>query len=260
MFFTGFAFGAGWVRIPDRHWGLMLFCTIIVIVSVPLSHEAIYRQVRFWGALHAYLEPLTDKSHLGILRWVHLLALAYLMNQLFKWNPRWLTTALPRWVTKMGQQSLPVFLCCMSLSYIGGMMLDCSGRGRASVAMVNFAGLGLMLLAGQALAWLESKPWKLPTGNEARIEWQTQSVSAIRMDISCQWSKQVLLLSFLLCLAAIPLLLLRQEPRFSSGEAEIMVDLPHNDGIRAVNAVLPVADQEPAFDNQKQFEAIPNVN
>jgi hypothetical protein len=165
MFFTGFGLGSGWLRIPGKHWLLLLLCALVILVSIPLGHETIYRREVFWGALRAQLEPLLDKSHLGLLRWIHLLALAYLMNQLFKWKPQWLTVGLPRMIITMGQQSLPIFLCCMGLSYFGGIALDWSGRDAASVAIVNLSGLGLLMVIAQILAWLDSQPWKLPAGH-----------------------------------------------------------------------------------------------
>lgn len=164
MFFTGFAFGAGWLRVPHLSRGLVALCLSILLVAMPLGHEPTYAHVELLTALRLQLEPLLDKSHLGLLRWVHFLALAYLMNHLFKWKEHWLDMTLPRWITKMGQQSLGIFLFCMSLSYIGGMVLDWTGRDAFSIAWVNIAGLGLMLSAAQALAWLDSQPWKRAAG------------------------------------------------------------------------------------------------
>lgn len=253
MFFTGFGFGEGWLRIPDRHWGLILFCAIIVLVFIPLGHEATYSQVAFWGDLRVHLELLLDKSHLGLLRWVHLLALAYLMNQLFKWKPQWLTMGLPRWIIRMGQQSLPIFLCCMSLSYIGGIALDWSGRDEASVTMVNLAGIGLMLLTAQALAWLDSKPWKLPAGHFGPKQASTQSASADLKDISRSWGQQALLLPFLIGLAVLPMLLLQGKNTIGTGSPDMMVKSPNSDDFRKVNAVMPKSDSETVLENQQQL-------
>ncbi|MBS1214304.1 MAG: sodium:proton antiporter [Proteobacteria bacterium] len=54
----------------------------------------------------------------------------------------------------MGQQSLPIFIFCMALSYICGMALDRSGRDAFSIAWVNVAGLALMLWVALGIAWL----------------------------------------------------------------------------------------------------------
>jgi hypothetical protein len=160
MFFTGFAFGAGWLRPPPFSRGLAGLCLLLVLLSIPLGCYGIHQHLEFWGMLRASLAPLLDKSHLGILRWVHFLALAYLLNQGFKRYPHWLRLAPLRWVSQMGQRSLPIFLVSMCLSQLAGMALDQGGHEAGNTAWVNLAGLGLMLLATQALAWLEAKPWR----------------------------------------------------------------------------------------------------
>jgi hypothetical protein len=244
MFFTGFAFGAGWLRLPGPSRGLTALCLAIVVVSIPLGHEPTYRNAEFIGALRAPLEPLLDKSHLGLLRWVHFLALAYLMNHLFKRKEHWLQMALPRGIIRMGQQSLPIFLFCMSLSYIGGMVLDWTGRDAFSIAWVNLAGLGLMLLAAQTLAWLDSKPWKqaanhgTPAGYLARIH------LPVRSGMPRDWLRQAAVLPVLLSLTTSPFLLLQGDMKAGAGAPTVTASLStHHDGIHGDGAVPP-ADSE----------------
>jgi hypothetical protein len=164
MFFTGFAFGAGWLRAPraDAKW--IALCASVALFSVPLAHDGTLRLSAFLAEWRMRLAPLLDKNHLGILRWVHLLALAYLASLLFERKAHWLDMALPRWIARMGRHSLPVFLCCLTLSFLGGMALDRFGRDAFSVAWVNLAGLCLLLLSAQVLSWLDSKPWTVAAG------------------------------------------------------------------------------------------------
>ncbi len=61
----------------------------------------------------------------------------------------------------MGQQSLPIFMLTMALSYVGGMILDQFGHGIAILAIVNLGGCALLLLAARTMAWLKSSPWKV---------------------------------------------------------------------------------------------------
>jgi hypothetical protein len=160
MFFTGFAFGAGWLRPPPPSRRFAGLCLLFVLLSIPLGHIYLYQRLEFWGMLRTYLEPWLDKSHLGILRWLHFLALAYLMNQWFKRHSDWLHLPPLQWVSQMGRRSLPIFLLSMCLSYLAGMALDQGGHEAVNAVWVNLAGLSAMLLAAQALAWLEAKPWK----------------------------------------------------------------------------------------------------
>lgn len=161
-FFAGFAFGAGWLKAPrdDARW--IAGCLALVLLSVPLAHEATLRQFSVLADWRICLEPWLDKSHLGILRWVHLLALAYLANCLFVRKAHWLEKALPRCIARMGQYSLSIFLGSLTLSFVGGMALDRFGRDALAVAGVNLAGLCLLSLAANALSWLDSKPWTIP--------------------------------------------------------------------------------------------------
>ena len=59
---------------------------------------------------------------------VHFLALAYLGSVFFASRQHWLTARLARPIIRMGQQSLPVFLVSMALSYLGLMAFDQFGQ------------------------------------------------------------------------------------------------------------------------------------
>ncbi len=160
MFFTGFAFASGWLAFPRPTTALRRLCLAVVMLSIPLAHEPTYRLLPFLAHLRQFIEPLVDKSHLGLLRWVHFLALAYLMNLWFRQGQHWHQRALVQRIALMGRQSLPMFMFCMALSYVAGMVLDWSGRDVVSLAWVNLSGLALMLATGSGLAWLAGKPWK----------------------------------------------------------------------------------------------------
>jgi len=233
---------------------LMVLCALIVMVSIPLGHEATYTQFAFWADLRAVLEPFLNKSHLGPIRCVHLLALAYLMNQLFKSNSYWLKQSMSGWIIKMGQQSLPIFLCGMGLSYIGGVALDWSGDDAFSVAMVNLAGLGLMLLLAQVLAWLDSKPWKLPASRHHPNPSDPENLLLKLNKLAYDWGKQVLLLPFLIGLAVLPILLAQTEKAIGTRSADIMANLSRHEEVQKVNAVVPRADQpDTVIENQQRL-------
>lgn len=205
MFFNGFAFGAGWLRCPGPNRALLAACLAFVACAIPLAHEPSFRTVEPLGSLRATLEPVLDKNHLGILRWLHFLALAYLMARLFAWKPQWLEARPARWIIRMGQQSLPIFVLCTLLSYIGGILLDQIARNALTTAWINLGGLALLLAAARGLAWLDGKPWKAaspayPAPDNAR-----------RPVLSAVWPalRRPLQLAVPVALAAVPLLLLR---------------------------------------------------
>lgn len=160
MFFTGFALGSGWLKVPLDNPKLLYLAGLILLLSVPLGHEPTFRRFECllqWRLSHP---GWVDKTHLGLLRWVHFLALAYLLNHCCRRNPNRLNRAIPRWIAVMGRQSLPMFFLGTCLSYLGGMVLDNYGRSPLFVAAVNLTGLGLLLITAQSMYWLDGKPWK----------------------------------------------------------------------------------------------------
>jgi hypothetical protein len=163
IFFTGFAFGSGWIRPPDTRRWLVAVCLLFVLFSVPLSPEPIVRS-EFVADLYPNLRPWLEKTRFGPLRWLHFLALAYLMAGLFRHREHWLAGGLPRLVREMGQHSLPIFIAGMALSYIGGMVFDRTGHGAAAIALINLGGCLLLLFAGRMAAWLKSGPWQTREG------------------------------------------------------------------------------------------------
>lgn len=160
MFFTGFAFGAGWIK-PPRHgpWPAAI-CISFVILVLPLGPEPALRPTEFLLQLHAALQPWLDKTHFGPLRLVHFLALAYLVTMFLRNREHWLQSRIARAIIKMGQQSLPIFIVTMALSYVGGMMLDQFGHTATVLAAVNLGGCAFLLLTARGMAWLKSGPWK----------------------------------------------------------------------------------------------------
>lgn len=212
LFFTGFALGAGWLRPPPPSLGLAGLCLLVLVLAVPLAHEGSYRRIALFGEWRAHLEPWLDKSHLGLLRWLHFLALAYLMNVLFRRKAHWLEGALARRIAEMGRHSLLMFLLSMSLSHLAGMVLDWTGREMVAIFAVNFAGLALLLQAARGLSWLHSQPWK-----------------AARSPAAALRPRPLLALFRLLLLAAAPLLLLQDGGHGGWGAATVTASLPDDD-------------------------------
>ncbi len=86
LFFTGFAFGMGWLKPPPVDRRLILLALVVLIVSVPFAWFKIYEgwylapqsalQADILAAREA-LTPLHWKTWQGIFRYLHFLALAY---------------------------------------------------------------------------------------------------------------------------------------------------------------------------------------
>jgi hypothetical protein len=87
VFFTGFAFGMGWLKPPLVDRRLIALAAAVLLISAPLAWHNLHQGHYFapgspvavaLGAARAALEPLWWKPWQGALRFVHFLALAYL--------------------------------------------------------------------------------------------------------------------------------------------------------------------------------------
>jgi hypothetical protein len=185
VFFTGFSFAMGWLPTPPVDKRLALVAAAVVILSVPFASFRLFDELSRIDALKPHLEALRpvlagwldgyhhlfDKSHFGILRYAHFLALAYLAfylagdkgERLMRspsnpslaqlWDP------LRAVIVKVGQQSLAVFVFSMFLAQILGAVLDAVGRSYLSMVWVNLAGFVLIAFAAYTAAWFKRKPW-----------------------------------------------------------------------------------------------------
>lgn len=172
IFFTGFAFVRGWLPKPPVNLWLFLVALIVVLANIPFSNIGarfdLMEDVNAWRRAN---QLWINKTDFGILRYVHFLALAYLGYAIagdggrrliatgrrgipFVW--RWLVT----FITKVGQQSLAVFVVSMVLGRVLGMLMDQTERSVAVVTTANLCGWALLIVAAYTAGWFKSQPWK----------------------------------------------------------------------------------------------------
>ncbi|MEO0370865.1 MAG: OpgC domain-containing protein [Pseudomonadota bacterium] len=171
IFYTGFAFMAGWFRPPPVDRRLFWTAVIIIAVIIPLAYFRIHREVEFikeWRADYRYLFTKTD---FGILRYIHFLAAAYVAWVLVgpkgdNIQPRgtgpiarsW--TVILKCIMKVGQQSLAVFISSMYLARLLGALFDQVGRTHFTMLWVNALGFALIIAVAYGAGWFKSQPWK----------------------------------------------------------------------------------------------------
>ncbi len=160
VFFTGFAFMKGWLPPPPVTRPLILAALAFLVISVPLSwYPGLEASPELTAARNTLL-PLLDKSHEGLLRFAHFLCLAYLANIAAGDRGNRLKGPLVDLCREVGQQALAVFLAGMTLSFLAGVALNLTGRSLLAVALVNIAGMALMLATARLVGWFKSTPWK----------------------------------------------------------------------------------------------------
>jgi len=172
IFFTGFAFMRGWLPKPPVTPVLLALAAVLVVANVPLSDVGVREfgldWARDWRGVNA---AFFDKSDFGILRYVHFLALAYLVwvlagdkgSNLMALGAGRLAqvwTICLAVILKVGQQSLAVFVVSMFTARFLGFVMDIFGRDWGTTLLVNL--LGGLVLVGVAYGagWFKSQPWR----------------------------------------------------------------------------------------------------
>jgi hypothetical protein len=175
VFFTGFAFMAGWLPKPPINRVLIACAIAVVAVTIPFAWHVAIAELEFVKAWRASWRVLFDKTDFGILRYVHFLALAYLA-----WvavgpsGEKLISTPIMRVMTsvftRVGRQSLAVFATSIVLARVLGAILFALGSGAGAALLVNV--LGFIVI--YSVAWLtdvaKSEPWRKPKADPVKVE------------------------------------------------------------------------------------------
>jgi hypothetical protein len=185
LFLMGFAFMSGWIKPPPVNATLVAVALVVVLVIVPLSYFRILDAAPGLRATEIALRPLKDKTTLGPLRILHFLALAYLAwvavgpmgarLGVGTWWPRIVAV-----ISKVGQQSLAIFVSGLVLSQLLGVALDALGRNALTAALVNVAGIAIVIGLAYGVAWFKSAPWN----GTASVAAPTKPVISVASDRS----------------------------------------------------------------------------
>ncbi|MFD2205279.1 OpgC family protein [Kiloniella antarctica] len=165
LFFTGFAISSGWIKPPTPNKYLLIACVIFVLALVPISNWPLMREFPVLKEIRTELVYGFKKTNFGLLRWLHFLALAYICVSLLKGHEYKLKSRYFDPIIKCGQQALPVFLLSMTLSWIGGIILDQIGRDAFGLTLVNVSGVAILIGFAYVMAWTKSSPWRAKSVN-----------------------------------------------------------------------------------------------
>lgn len=181
VFFTGFALVRGWIPRPPVNAVLVTIAAIIVLGMMTLSHVAIREWGFSWAGDWRRASPhLVTKTDFGLARYTHFLALAYLAYAVAGDGGRRLIITgrnvlarigetLIALLTKVGQQSLAVFIVSMMLSIFVGAILTETGttaddvtafKSHTMVAAGNILGWAFLVFIAYTAAWFKSQPWR----------------------------------------------------------------------------------------------------
>ncbi len=187
LFFTGFALMRGWLPQPPVTKTLIWIAAAFVVLTAPLGSWKVFLWVDaalpalgdalrgVWRGFREFQDAtgfnLRGKTDFGVMRYLHFLSLAYLawvavgvdgwrLKAVAEGALGWIGERLLTVITKVGQQSLAVFVFSMALARILGFALDQIGRSPASWALVNLGGFVLITLCAYGAAWFKGQPWR----------------------------------------------------------------------------------------------------
>lgn len=160
IFFTGFAFARGWLPMPRYDRRLMIVAVSVLIACLLMAWQPLASRINYPQALIDAVSPLRDKTHAGLLRYVHFLALAYVAFVLSGEGGR----RLKGWISELcrlaGQQALAVFLSGLWLSVACGYLFQRLGGELADAIAVNTFGIAAMAGVAWLVGWIKSEPWR----------------------------------------------------------------------------------------------------
>ncbi len=164
LFFLGFFLMRGTLPAPRYRPEFMALALTIVLLTIPFAWHVALQANPFLAESARAIAPLTDKTSFGLLRLVHFLALAYVAFHLVGEKGHRLTNPalapVIALLSKVGQQSLAVFVTGMVLARMLGIALDHLGRDSLTTALANLAGFAILVATAYGVAWFKSPPWK----------------------------------------------------------------------------------------------------
>lgn len=189
IFFTGFAFAVGWLPKPPVKASLVILALTILVFSFFMDPDGVpaRRLLRSVEALEPLREPvaafkqaagnLDSKTYFGLFRYVHFLALAYIVWSLAGDNGKRLPSrgiggAIVTVVRRVGQQSLAVFIASLLIARIIGVYIaehSVNGPGeKIEVAQwvtnsANLMGFALIIAVAYIARYFRNPPWTRKT-------------------------------------------------------------------------------------------------
>lgn len=179
IFFTGFCLGAGWIKPPRPHPWLLGLAGFYLLACLVISQKGLSALFGGIDGVRAFAYYWNEKTQLGLARYFHFLALAYVTVTALQGREHWLTTRLAAPIVKCGQQALSVFVLGIVLSWVGGMVYDQAGTALWVQIAVNGGGFALLIGCAYLVGWYKATPWKRRPAPQQGVPLQMPQTSSI---------------------------------------------------------------------------------
>lgn len=160
IFFTGYSLSIGWIRLPRLPGWIVAASAAYLAICFLISVPALYGAYDPLAALRETLLARANKPNLDVLQYLHFLASACVALAILEGRIEILTRAWAMPFVKVGQQALIVFIAGMTLSHVGGMVMQTHGTGLDVQIAVNLTGFGALFALAYGAAWFKNPPWK----------------------------------------------------------------------------------------------------
>ena len=132
-----------------------LYLAFAAFIALSWQYNSLERLIP--NALARQIYPI-DKTNLDVLRFVHFLALAWLVRLMVRPNARFLKWRLSEPIRRCGEHSLQIFCLGTFLAVTAQIIVARYEDSIVSQLVVSLAGLTLMCLAAYAASWFKASP------------------------------------------------------------------------------------------------------
>ncbi|HKT18486.1 MAG TPA: OpgC domain-containing protein [Stellaceae bacterium] len=160
IFFTGFAFRRGWIKVSLDSKVLLWGSIAILLAGLAISLPSVFERVAAIDGLRRWVDDHSNKTFMDPMQYAHFLASVYVVLVLLKGREEILLSTPLKPFVKCGQQALSIFTSGMVLSYVGGMVFDHAGTGAVAQLLVTGLSFSVLFAIAYGVAWFKAAPWK----------------------------------------------------------------------------------------------------
>jgi hypothetical protein len=132
----------------------LAYLVFAALIALSWHYNSLARLIPDWIARQIY--PI-DKTNLDILRFIHFLALAWLVRLAVRPNARFLKWRVLEPIRRCGEHSLQIFCLGTFLAVTAQVIVARYEDSTVSQLIVSFAGLAIMSLAAYAASWFKAE-------------------------------------------------------------------------------------------------------